>query len=118
ASVIADEIIELLPAHDPRQQYDLKWDLNAHSEESLVKNLGFVPYSDMERPFRMPVPRVRIAGEESKKKRRKTPKVETWKRACATYWTTSFGSLGTPEFLANELGCPLRVHLGAGKGSA
>ena len=89
--------------------YDLRWDLQAESPGSLIRKLGFAPGSPLEAAFRGAEPRLMADGP--------APDDLAWSESCATYWTTSFGDLGSPYVFANTLGCPVRIGLVRGMGS-
>lgn len=91
--------------------YELRWDLQAESPGSLIRKLGFAPGSPLEAAFRGAEPRLRLLDDGP------VPGELGWSESCATYWTTSFGDLGSPYVFANTLGCPVRVGLARGKGS-
>jgi len=119
ASDMALAVDELLPRRRRKKQYELLMNQGATSEGSLLKNLGFYPGSALEESFRGKEDRVSVKEREKERKRKKKErKTIEFSRSCATLWTTSFGRFGSPEFLANELGCPVRVRLGNGKGSS
>ncbi len=91
--------------------YDLRWDLQAASPGSLIPKLGFAPGSPLEAAFRGAEPRLRRTADDP------VPGELAWSESCATYWTTSFGDLGSPYVFADTLGCPVRIGLVRGKGS-
>jgi len=89
--------------------YDPTWDLQAPSPGSLIRKLGFAPGSALEAAFRGVEPRLVFEERDGEL---------GWSESCATYWTTSFGDLGSPYVFADTLGCPVRIGLVRGQGSA
>lgn len=108
---VAGRVVPRPIAGPPPSPFLLRWDLHAPSPGSLVRKLGFAPGSALEAPFRGSEPRLLLEG--GGRGHGDIP----WEAACASYWTSSFGDLGSPYVFANTLGCPVRIVLVRGKGS-
>lgn len=90
--------------------FALRWDLDVPSPGSLIAKLGFRPGSRLEAGFRDREPRLSFEP-------RAIDTAPPWSGSCASYWTTSFGSWGSPQVFANAIGCPVRIRLMRGEGS-
>jgi hypothetical protein len=102
------ELSALLEPTLPAAPYRVIWNDAAASESSLTRKLGFVPDGELEKSFRRSEPRVRMLGQGAR----------DFPSSCATYWATSYGLFGSPQFFANQVRCPVRVIMRAGTGSS
>lgn len=80
----------------------------AKSESSLVRKLGFEPKGALEESFRRHEPRTKFGKCGAR----------GWSKSCATYWGSSYGLFGSPEFFAIAAKCPTRFIYKAGRGSS
>lgn len=111
AQVLAASLRPVAPGRPRAAPVPLAWDPEAPSPGSLIRKLGFAPGSRLEAAFRSVEPRLRLERMAD------GPPALGWRESCASYWTTSFGDLGSPVVFANALGCPVRVVLVRGEGS-
>jgi hypothetical protein len=112
ALVLAERVGRARTAPGREAAFTLRWDPTAASPGSLIRKLGFAPGSRLEEAFRSAEPRLLLEGDGA------PSEPPPWNAGCATYWTSSFGDLGSPYVFANALDCPVRIVLVRGQGSA
>jgi hypothetical protein len=87
--------------------YRVRLKERAKSEHSLVRKLGFVPGAQLRRRFFARGAKVSFSGREG----------HGFQESCASYWSTSYGRFGSPQFFANAARCPVRIRYRDGAGS-
>ncbi|MBW2459025.1 MAG: hypothetical protein JRI68_31285 [Deltaproteobacteria bacterium] len=107
-AALPPELREIVRGKEQRPHYRETWKAKGKHRSSITVKLGFVPNGELENSFKVPQPRVRQRGK----------KVKGFAESCATYWSTSYGLYGSPQFFANEVRCPVRILMKAGAGSS